>query len=105
IRLTSNDKYQRRFETLIRDLPMLHEYLHRAVVVAALNDPDEMLPWVLRAAKEFGAFRQNYLRGESVLNLAEEGKLEQAERRLTLFTDLDEDWQVAARLTIVWLGI
>jgi len=105
IRLTSNRKYQRAFETYVGDLPMLHEYLHRAVVAAALNERNDMLPWLFRAAKEFGAFRQNYLRGEAVVMLAEEGKLEQAERRLPLFIDLDEDWQVAARLIIAWLSI
>src|SRR6266536_754485 len=105
IRLTSSREYQRGFETHPRHLPLVHGYLHRAVVVVALNEREDMLPWLLRAAKEFGTFRQNYLRGEAVVTLADEGKLEQAERRLPLFTDVDEDWQVAARLIIAWLGI
>ena len=40
-----------------------------------------------------------------MVKLADEGKLDQAEARLRLFSDLDEDWQVAARLIIAWLGV
>jgi hypothetical protein len=105
IMLTGNRKYQRAFEIHVGDLPILHEYLHRAVVAAALNENDDMLPWLFLAAEDFHAFRQNYLRGEAVVMLADEGKLEQAERRLSLFIDIDQDWQVAARLIIAWLGV
>jgi hypothetical protein len=105
IKLTSNRKYQRAFESGVGDLQLLNEYLHRAVSVAALNDRDDMLPWLLKAAKEYGAFRRDYLRGEAFTTLAEEGKVEQAEKRLPLFADVGEDWQNAARLIIAWLAI
>jgi hypothetical protein len=63
-----------------------------------------MLPWLIRAAQGYVAFDRDCLQADSVINLAEEGKLDQAEARLRLFPDLDEDWQVAARLILAWLG-
>jgi hypothetical protein len=105
VTLTSNKSYQSSFETQVGDLPALQEYLHRAVKVAALNDRVEMLPWLIKAARQFGRFRENYLRGESVITLAEQGLIRQAEKRLNLFGDLDEDWKTGARLIIAWLGM
>jgi hypothetical protein len=105
VTLTSNKKYQAAFETQVGDLPVLQDYLHRAVKVASLNDRDDMLPWLIKAAKRFGDFRETHLRGEGVVALAEQGLISQAEKRLTLFADLDEDWKAAARLIIGWLGI
>lgn len=105
IELTQNPKYQRRFERRIGDIPALKEHMYRAVQVAALSDRDDMLPWLIKAPQGYVAFHRDYLQAESVVNLAEEGKLDQAEARLRLFTDVDEDWQIAARLIIAWLGI
>jgi hypothetical protein len=105
IKLTGNPKYQRRFERRIGDLPALHQNLHRAVQVAALNDRADMLPWLIKAAQGYVAFRRDYLQAEPVVKLADEGKLDEAEARLRLFSDIDEDWQIAARLIIAWLGI
>lgn len=105
IDLTQDPKYQRAFEQRIGDIPALKEYLHRAVQVAALNDREDMLPWVIKAPQGYVAFHRDYLQAESVIKLAEEGQLDKAEGRLRLFTDVDEDWQIAARLIIAWLGI
>jgi hypothetical protein len=105
IELTSNSKYQRRFERFIRDLPALDEHLHRAVRVAALNDRNDMLPWLIRATQAYVAFRRDYLQGDGIVALAAEGKVDEAEARLRLSTGIDEDWQVAARLIIAWLAI
>jgi hypothetical protein len=104
IDLAANRKYQHRFEGRIGDLPMLHAHLNRAVQVAALNDRDDMLPSIVKAGKEFIAFRREYLRSESLVALAEAGRLKVAEARLPLFMDVDEDWQAAARLILAWLG-
>lgn len=104
IRLTGNSKYRRRFEKRIGDLPTLSEHVHRAVQVAALSERDDMLPLLIKAAKGYISFRHDYVRAESVVALAKEGKLEQAEMRLPLFADVDEDWQIAARLILVWLS-
>ena len=104
IGLVSDPAYQRRFERRIGDLPALHEHLRRAIQVAALNEADRMLPWIIRAAQAYVAFRHDFLHPEAVVELAAKGKLDQAEARLRLFTDLDEHWQVAASLIIAWLG-
>lgn len=105
IELMGNEKYQRRFESHTRDLPMLHTHFERAVQVAALSGGDEMLLWLVRASKRLLAFRREYLRAEAIATLAETGLLDQAEARLQLFVDVDEDWLTAARLIIAWLGI
>ena len=105
VELARNTKYQRRFEKRIGDLPMLQGHLERAVGVAALNRRGDMLTWLVKAAKGFAAFRQEYLQAGSVVALAEAGKLEQAEKRLGLFLDVENDWQTAARLILAWLGL
>src|ERR1041384_161035 len=85
VALTGSQSYQAAFETRVGDLPALQEYLHRAVKVAALNDRIDMLPWLIKAARQFGSFRENYLRGESVVALAVQGEIRKAEKRLDLF--------------------
>jgi hypothetical protein len=104
IDLVSNRQYQHRFEARVADLPMLHAHLHRALHVAALNDRIDMLPAIVRAAKECLAFRRGFLRAESVVALAELGRLDHAEGRLELFSDIDADWHTAARLILAWLA-
>jgi hypothetical protein len=104
IALVSNSKYQRRVETRSGDLRILLEHVLKAVQIAALNEHDGMLLWLVKAAKGFTAFREEYLRAESVATLAEQGKFEQAEQRLPLFGDVDEDWRVAAQLILAWLA-
>lgn len=105
VTLTSAKSYQAAFEKKVGDLTALQNYLQRAVGVAALNDRVDMLPWLIKATRQFGRFRENYLRGESVVALAESGLIREAEKRLTLFGDLDEDWKLSARLIICWLGL
>ena len=105
IALTQNPKYQRRFERKVGDIPALKEALHQAVRVAAQNTRDDMLPWVIRAPRAYVAFLREYLHAESLVELASQGRLEEAEARLRLFSDIDEDWQTAARLIIAWLGV
>lgn len=105
IELTHNQKYQRRFDRIVGDIPELKGYLYRAVQVAALNDGNDMVPWLIGACQACVAFQRDYLQVDAVVKLAEEGKVEQAEKRLPLFTDLDEDWQKAARFIIVWLAV
>ena len=104
IELVTNGKYQRRFERRIRDLPALHDHVNRAVRVTAMSDQAEMLPWLIRVAQGYVAFRRDFLQAEAVADLAAEGKFDQAEARLRLFADIDEDWQRAARLIIAWIG-
>jgi hypothetical protein len=102
--VAADRKYQQRFESRVTDLPMLHSYLNRAVQVATLNDRDDMLPSIVKAAREYVRFRREYLRSDSVVALAEEGRLDQAEGRLPLFMDVNQDWLAAARLILAWLA-
>jgi hypothetical protein len=104
IELVTNGKYQRRFERRIRDLPALQDHVNRAVRVTAMCDQADMLPWLIRVAQDCVAFRRDFLQAEAVVDLAAEGKFDQAEARLRLFADIDEDWQRASRLIIAWIG-
>jgi hypothetical protein len=103
--LAVNPKFQRRFEQSgVADLPALREHLHRAVAVAALNDGDDMLSWLIKAAQGFVRFRRDYLKADAVVQLAREGELEQAEARLSLFNDIGEDWYIAALAIVASIG-
>lgn len=104
IEIIQNQKYQRAFEQEIGDIPTLKEHFYRAVQVAALNNRDDMLPWLIKAAKGYVTFQREYLNAESVVKLADDGKLEQADARLQLISGIDDDWHLAARLIIIWLG-
>ena len=104
IGLSQNLNYQRRFERRIGDIPTLKEYLHRAVALAARDDRADMLPWLIRATRGPFAFHREFLLADTVVVLAQNGKLDEAQARLRLFSNVDEDWQTAARLILAWLG-
>lgn len=104
IELTQNEKYQRRFERKLGDISTLKDYLHRSVQVASLNERTGMLPWLIRAPQGLFAFHRKYLYSDALVKLAAEGSLTEAEARLRLFTDIDEDWRIAARLILAWLA-
>ena len=105
VELATHPRYQQRCEQALRDLPMLHEHVARAVAAAAASDRDEALPWLVHAALGLASFRREFLRGDPVIELAREGLLEQAEARLPLFADLDSDWRIAASLILAWLAL
>src|SRR5262249_35871372 len=96
---------QDRCEEKLRDLPLLHEHMARAVATAALSRADAMIPCLVRAGRGIVEFRRKFLRGDSLIALAEQGAVEKAKARLALFPDLEQDWQVAAALVIAWLAI
>lgn len=104
IELTRNPKYQQRFDRVVGDISELSGSLHRAVQVATLNETDDMVLWLIRASQAYVTFHREYLQADAVVKLAKEGKIEQAEGRLRLFNDLNEDWQKAARCIIAWIG-
>jgi hypothetical protein len=104
VELTSDSDYQDRCEAKLRDLPMLHEHMARTVATATLSHSAEMIPWLVRAGRAFVDFRQKFLRGDSVIGLAEQGAVEKAKARLALFPDVEQDWQVVAALIIAWLA-
>lgn len=104
VEIVLNPRYQRAFERRVGNLLALRDHVFRAVQVTALNESDDMLPWVLRAPLGYLAFNRDYLQAEAVVNLAEEGKLDEAESRLRLFVDIGENWQRASRLVLCWLA-
>jgi hypothetical protein len=105
VELTSDSDYQDRCETKLRELPLLHEHMARTVSTAALSPAAAMIHWLVRAGRGFVEFRRKFLRGDSLIALAEQGSVEKAKARLALFPDLEQDWQVAAALIIAWLAI
>lgn len=105
VELATNPRYRQRCEQALHDLPMLHGHVASAVTAAASSESDEALPWLVRAALGLTSFRREFLRGEPVVALARQGALQQAETRLPLFTDLDQDWQLAASLILAWLAL
>ena len=104
VEIVLNPRYQRAFERRVGNLLALRDHVFRAVQVAALNESDDMLPWVLRAPLGYLAFNREYLQSEAVVKLAEEGKLDEAESRLRLFVDIEDNWQRASRLGLCWLA-
>jgi hypothetical protein len=102
--LALDEGYQGAFERNLGNLRELRGNVFRAVQVAALNDSDDMLPWVLRAPLGLLAFDRKYLRAEAVVTLAEQGKLDEALARLPLFSDIGENWQRSAQLILCWLA-
>ncbi len=105
VALSQHPKYRRRVERRLADLPMQLSHLQRVVEVTSLSDHLNLLPWLIKAALAAVAIHREYLDPESVVQLADQGKLEQATARLPLFMDLDDDWQRAARLILAWLAV
>lgn len=105
VTLSQHPKYRRRVERRLADLPTQLGHLQRVVEVTSLSDHPNLLPWLIKAALAAVAIHREYLDPESVVQLADQGKLEQATARLPLFADLDDDWQRAARLILAWLAM
>jgi hypothetical protein len=84
------------------DLPGLQRDLELALdrVAELAGAP---VPAVVRAAAGLDGFRRTWLRPESVFDLAEEGRVDDARQGLGLF-EADENWQQVALLVIAWLG-
>jgi hypothetical protein len=92
----------RSYLELPNDLPGLHRDLEVAlgrVAEAALTP----IASVVKVALGLEDFRRAWLRPEAVFDLAAQGSIEDAERRLALF-ETDERWLQVARLLIVWFG-
>jgi hypothetical protein len=92
----------RAYLKMTNDLPGLQRDLEVALDRVAEAAPTPIEP-VVKAALGLEDFRRAWLRPESVFDLAEQGSIDDAERRLALF-ETDERWLQVARLLIVWLG-
>lgn len=105
VSLALNPRYRRGFERRVGNLVELRDTVLHAMRVAALNETDDMLPWVLRAALAYPQFGRDYLQSEAVVALAESGELDEALSRLRMFSEISENWQHVARQILCWLAI
>jgi NACHT domain len=100
--LVTDHDFHRAYLEMTDDLPGLQRDLELALdrVAGATGAP---IPPVVRAAVGLDHFRRDWLRPESVFDLAEKGRIDDARQRLGLF-ESDEGWHQVALLVIVWLG-
>jgi len=84
------------------DLPGLQRDLELALDRVA-DTTGTPIPPVVRVAIGLDGFRRAWLRPESVFDLAERGRIDDARQGLGLF-EADEGWHQVALLLIVWLG-
>src|SRR5207253_2811431 len=103
VKLVADPDYQQLQKTGVKDLAVLHRHLQGALQSAA-GDPDvRAVPLVVEAARALVVFREEELRPEPLFELARNGEMEAAVRRLDLF-ELDPEWRAVALLTIAWLA-
>jgi hypothetical protein len=101
--LVCDVEYQARRLQLTEDIVGLQADAERALAEVALLGA-EAPPYLLaRAALEVDQIRDVWLRAEAVFDLAQHGRIEEAERRLALF-QTDSSWRDAATLIVAWHG-
>jgi hypothetical protein len=71
--------------------------------VAATNSDPQTLSLLVEMSLGLLGFRKQWFRPEPIFDLARQGEIESAERRLKLF-DAEPEWHQIALLTISWLG-
>jgi hypothetical protein len=103
VRLVVHDDFQETYKARVNDLAALQRDLEQALSAAADDDSPDALPLVVESALALVAFRRRELRPEPLFELARQGELDAAVRRLDLF-DVDADWRQAAQLTLAWLA-
>jgi hypothetical protein len=100
--LVTDPDFHRAYLETTDDLPGLQHDLELALDRVA-NTTGTPIPPVVRAAVGLDDFRRTRLRPESVFDLAEEGRIDDALQGLGLF-EADENWHQVALLLIIWLG-
>jgi hypothetical protein len=103
VRLTSDPTFQALHVSVVDDLPALQGDLERALKAAAGVAGEKTLPLVIESGLALVDFRNRELRPEPIFELARQGEVEAARRRLGLF-DIDAEWRQAIVLTIAWLA-
>jgi len=88
----------------INDLNLLQRDLDRALKAAAANTGEKSLTSLVKIAMSTIAFRREELRPDPLFELARQGDVAAAIRRLDLF-DVDADWKLVALLVIAWLAV
>jgi hypothetical protein len=103
VKLVVNPNFQRAHKDQVKDITSLQRDLTLALKGAAQDEDARSLPLVLESALALVNFRREELRPEPIFELARQGEVEAARRRLELFTHSCE-WQQIAWLTIAcWL--
>ena len=101
--LVTDAGFQRAHRTVLDDPLALRGDLERAVAVVAKDDHVHAPPLVVRAALALQALRREHARADVLFELAREGDVDGAERRLSLFP-VDAGWRQAVSLLIAWLA-
>ena len=103
--LVTDDDYKScHLKALDEDWNTFQGGLVEALACAVKDKPPGALPLVVRAARALVAFEDEYLVPGKVFNLAQEGQLAEAERRLLLFP-CDSIWRQTALLAMAWLAV
>jgi hypothetical protein len=103
VALVSDENWQQAHEDALADLPRLREALSRALEAAVANDLPQGVPLIVQAADTLVRFGRDRLRPEPIFDLARQGDLDAARRRISLYA-IDEHWRQALLLMVAWLA-
>ncbi len=103
VQVTSNPWYQEVHKTTVNDLDALHNDLRRALTVAVTDDHPSAATLVTQSALALVDFRLRELRPGPIFELAAQGNITAARRRLDLF-EIEPPWYQVSLLLIGWLA-
>jgi hypothetical protein len=103
VQVTRNLYFQELHKTHVKDLDALHNDLRRALNAAIVDDHPDAVPVVIQAALSLVDFRVRELRPGPIFELAAQGNIAAARRRLDLF-DIEPPWYQVSLLLIGWLA-
>jgi hypothetical protein len=103
VNLVSDETWQRAHEEAVGDLPALREAIVNAIDAAIADDVPLGVALIVRAADALSQFNREHSRPEPVFDLARQGNLDQARRRIALFS-IDEHWRQTLLLAAAWLA-
>lgn len=96
-------QWQQAHIAVLNDLPALRDALAQALEASVDDDDPLGIALLVRAADALVQFRRQNLRPEPIFDLALQGDLEQAQRRVDLFA-IDDHWRHALLLIVAWLA-
>ncbi len=101
--LTLDPAFQTAHHARIDDPAALRRDLATALGIAASDDDPEAIVLVVRSAFGLLRFVREQSQPQVMFDLARRGDVDGAERRLALFS-VEEEWHLAALLSIAWLA-
>jgi AAA domain len=103
VELIKNPDFQGNHQAKLQDLAALQHDVDRALRIVSV-DPDPLsFPLVIEMALASISFQKTWLSPEPIFELARQGNIEAAEKRLNLFA-MEPEWYQVAALTIAWLA-